>query len=90
MTKIALSSGILLVDAPCRQAEPANDNFPVKARWQTPAEAIQTIQGWLLEMRAELRADFTLRACREHRQRWELMNAMERCAYWVYFRVRKD
>lgn len=90
MTTMIHGGGLPLAEAPSRPAEAANDNFPVKAHWQTPAEAVQTIRRWRREMREELRADFSLRARPEHRQRWDLMHAMEKCALWVYFRVRKD
>lgn len=90
MTTMIHGGGSPLVEAPDRPAEATNDNFPVKAHWQTPAEAVPTIRGWRREMREELRAGFSPRACREHRRRWDLMHAMEKCALRVHFRVRKD
>ncbi len=69
---------------------PANDDWPVKAPWQTPAEAIQLIRRWKDEMRQELIADFALRSCPEHRHRWDLMHAMEKCVLWIHYRIRKE
>ena len=90
MLMLTYENGSLLPEAFSPPAKPENDNFPVKGRWQTPAEAIQSIQRWLQEMRQEVKADFSLRACPEYRKRWDQMHAMERCAFWVYYRVRKD
>jgi hypothetical protein len=90
MLKITYDDGSILPEVFSPPAEPENDNFPVKARYQTPAEAIQTIQRWLREMRQEVAANFSLRADPEYRKRWNEMHAMEKCAFWVYYRLRKD
>ena len=70
--------------------KPENDNWPVKAPWQTPPEVLQMIRRWKEEMRQELIADFALRSCPEHRHRWDLMHAMEKAALWVHYRMRKE
>lgn len=90
MTAFTYDSRPHQVGASVPTAKAENDNFPVAAHWQTPAETVQTIRRWRQEMRQELRADFSLRACPEHRKRWELMHAMEKCALWLYFRVTSD
>jgi len=65
-----------------------NDNWGVASSWETPAEALQKIRRMKDEMRRELAADFTLRACPKHRQVWECLLAAEKCALWHYYGVR--
>jgi hypothetical protein len=69
--------------------EPANDNWGVASSWQTPAEALQQLRRMKVEMRRELAADFTLRACPKHRQIWESLLAAETCALWHYYGERR-
>jgi hypothetical protein len=64
----------------------ANDNLFLMHEWRTPAELMQRIRRWRDELRRELAADFTLRACPKHRKRWDELNAMEACCRWHHFR----
>ena len=69
--------------------EPANDNWGVASDWRTPAETMQMIRRMKDEMRRELAADFTLRACPEHRKYWEILIEMEKCARWQLYGERE-
>ncbi len=66
-----------------------NDNWGVAGNGQTPAEALQLIRRWKAQAKQELAADFSLRSCPEHRKTWDITLAMEKCALWIYYRVRK-
>jgi hypothetical protein len=66
-----------------------NDNWTVASSWETPAEALQKLRRMKGEMRRELAADFTLRACPKHRRIWESLLAAEKCALWHYYGVRQ-
>lgn len=68
---------------------PDNDNWGVAGNGQTPAEALQLIRRWKAQAKRELAADFSLRSCPEHRKTWDITLAMEKCALWIYYRVRK-
>lgn len=67
---------------------PDNDNWGVASSWETPAEALQNIRRMKARVRQELAADFTLRASPKHRQYWDILIAMEKCALWHYYGVR--
>ena len=67
-----------------------NDNWGVAGNGQTPAEALQMIRRWKAQAKRELEADFSLRSCPEHRKTWEITLAMEKCALWIYWKVRKE
>lgn len=69
---------------------PANDNWGIASDWQTPAEAMQSIHRMQADMRRELVADFTLRSDPQHRQEWETLIEMEKCALWQFYRIRRD
>ena len=90
MLQMTYDDASILPEAFSSPATPANDNFPVKGMNLTPAESLQIIQRWLREMRQEVAANFSLRADPEYRKRWDQMHAMEKCAFWIYYRVRKD
>ena len=67
---------------------PHNDNRPLMEDWMTPAELFQWIRRTREEMRREMAADPSLLACPKHRQDWESLHALERCALWRYRGVR--
>ena len=89
MTSFDYDKTRLTVDEPLTLPKPENDDFPVAAPWQTPAEAIQMIRRWIQEMRQELATDFTLRSCPEHRRKLDRMLAMEQCVRWHHCRRRQ-
>lgn len=66
-----------------------NDNWKLKEDWMTPAELLQWVRRTREEMRRELAADFSLRACPKHRRTWESLAAIERCALWHYYGERE-
>jgi hypothetical protein len=80
--------GILAGEA-ASPPEPANDNWGLVAEGQTPAEAMQIIRRLKARMRAELAADFRRRADPEHRQNWDILIEMEKCARWLFYRERE-
>mgnify|MGYP001024809386 CR=1 FL=1 len=67
-----------------------NDNWGVAGNGQTPAEALQMIRRWKAQAKRELADDFSLRSDPEHRKTWEITLAMEKCALWIYWKVRKE
>jgi hypothetical protein len=79
----------LVVEEALSLPTPDNNNWTVASSWQTPAEALQKLRRIKDEMRRELAADFTLRACPKHRRIWESVLAAEKCALWHYYGVRQ-
>ncbi len=78
------------VEGPKQTPTADNDNWGVAGNGQTPAEALQLIRRWKAQALRELEADFSLRSCPEHRKTWEITLAMEKCALWIYWKVRKE
>ena len=63
---------------------PDNDNWRLKPDWMTPAEFLQWLRREKERMQRELEADFRLRSCPKHRQDWDILVAIERCASHRY------
>ena len=68
---------------------PDNENLLLKPDWMTPAELMQLIRQDKERLRREVAADPRLLTCPEHRWQWNDRVAMERCALWRIFGVRK-
>ena len=68
---------------------PDNDNWGLKEDWVTPAEFMQWVKRTRDEMRRELQADASLWECPKHRRHRTMLDAMERCALWQYYRARQ-
>ncbi|MCZ2109938.1 MAG: hypothetical protein LC118_10300 [Dehalococcoidia bacterium] len=79
--------GVVRAAGPGPVPTPDNDNWRLASEWQTPAEVLQLIRRWKTQALEELREDFSLRACPEHRKTWEITLAMEKCALWHYYRI---
>ncbi len=69
---------------------PDNDNWRVAGNGQTPAEALQVIRRWKSRGKPEPAADFSLRACPEHRKTWDITVAVENWALWISSRIREE
>ena len=69
---------------------PDNDNWGVASNGHTPAEAPQVIRRRKSRGKREVAADFSLHACPGRRKTWEFTIAMEKCALWIYHRIRKE
>ncbi len=68
----------------------ANDNWGMASAWETPAECLRSIRRMKAEAKRDLAADFRLRACPEHRQYWETLIEVEKCARWQFYGERDE
>ncbi len=69
---------------------PDNDNWVLSWDWMTPAETLQLIRRWKREISRQLSADSRLWNCPEHRLTRNIRYAMEQCALWQYYKVRRS
>lgn len=88
MTSFEYGKTRIAVDEPLSLPTPDNDNWRLMPDWRTPAEFMQWVRQRKERLRRELAADFTLRACTEHRKTWDITLAMEQCALWHCYGIR--